>query len=217
MPTVVYRALYQPAVVTAYQPVIGCNTCSGYAVAAYRPAYPWAYQGRLVPYATYMPVYTAAPVAAYASCNSCASYSPCTSCNSCASCSSCGGGGTVTYGAPAPACASCTAPPVTAPPTIVTPAPNAGYQAAPPAAYPQGAAPPRTFQERTEMPATEPEIKPIPQTDTHLNSMPAPLLPDPRDRTAAQPAYPSARVAMVASPIQVAPLQDSDGWQAANK
>ena len=41
MPSVVYRALY-------------------------RPAYPWAYQGSLIPYATYMPVYTAAPVVAYA-------------------------------------------------------------------------------------------------------------------------------------------------------
>ena len=32
MPSVVYRALYQPAVVTAYQPVVGCNACSGCAV-----------------------------------------------------------------------------------------------------------------------------------------------------------------------------------------
>ena len=84
MPSVVYRGAYQPAVVTAYQPVVGT-----YAV-AYRPAYPWAYQGRLVPYASYMPVYAPAPVVAY---------SPCTSCSACTGCSSCGGCGAVSYAA----------------------------------------------------------------------------------------------------------------------
>jgi hypothetical protein len=76
----------------------------------------------------------------------------------------------------------------------------------------QGAAPPQTFQEKTQKPATEPEIRPIPHPDTQLNSMPAPLLSDPRDRTAALPNYSSARIHLVASPIAATPPQDNDGW-----
>ena len=87
MPTAVYRALYQPAVATAYQPVYQpaapCTTCASYGVTTYRPAFGWTYQARLVPYTTYRPVYTAAPVVAYSGCSSCASYSPCTSCGAC--------------------------------------------------------------------------------------------------------------------------------------
>jgi hypothetical protein len=207
MPTVVYRALYQPAVVTAYQPVYQpaapCNTCTSYAVTAYRPAFPWAYQGRLVPYTTYRPVYAATPVVAYMGCNSCASYSPCDSGSSCSN----GGCGTVTYGAPTSGCASCAASA-----TILTPAPSTGVSEAAPA---MGATPQKTFQDQVEKPATNTNLKPIPQPDTRLNSMPAPQLPDPKDRTATRSGYSSARVALVASPIQASPAQDNDGWQPA--
>ncbi len=207
MPTVVYRALYQPAVVTAYRPVVyqpaaPCNTCTGYAVTTYRPAFPWASQGRLVPYTTYRPVYAATPVVAYMGCNSCASYSPCDSCSPCG-----GGYGTVTYGAPTSGCASCAAPA-----TVVAPAPSTGGGEAAPA---MGTAPPKTFQEKVEKPATEPDLKPIPQTDTRLNSMPAPVLPDPRDRTAARLVRTPARVELIASSVQASPSQDNDGWQPA--
>ena len=70
MPTVVYRALYQPAVVTAYPPVYqpvyqAAYAPASYAVTAYRPPFAWAYQGSLVPYTTYRPLYTAMPVVAY--------------------------------------------------------------------------------------------------------------------------------------------------------
>ena len=74
MPGVVYRALYPPTVVTAYQPVAACSTCVGYgAVTTYRP-FLGTYETRLVPYTTYYrPVYV--PVVSYA-------YSPYTSCSS---------------------------------------------------------------------------------------------------------------------------------------
>jgi hypothetical protein len=208
MPSVVYRAMYQPAVVTAYQPVYqpaAYNTYASYGVTTYRPLFGgWTYQARMVPYTTYQPVYTAAPVVAYSGCSSCASYS------SCDSCSPCGGGscGAATCGSPGSSCASCAAPP-----TVVTPSPDSGSNMAPPVAAP---GPQRTFEEKkVETPSTETQLKPIPQTDTRLNSMPAPLLPDPRDRTAARMAYPMARAVLVASPIQTRPAQANDGWQPA--
>jgi hypothetical protein len=79
---------------------------------------------------------------------------------------------------------------------------------------PQGAPAQKTFQEKTQKPATDTELKPIPQTDTHFNSMPAPALPDPRDRTTARPVYTSARVALTAATVPALPVQD-DGWRAA--
>jgi hypothetical protein len=215
MPTVVYRALYQPAVVTAYQPVYQpvyqtayqpvyqpaapCNTCTSYAVTTYRPPFAWAYQGSLVPYTTYRPVYAAMPVVAYSGCNSCASYTPAPACSSCAS----GGCGTVTYQAPAATgCSSCAAGA-----TILTPSPAAET---PPAV---NAAPPQTFKNEAEKPAIGPEATPTPIPDAHFNSMPSPLLPDPKDRTASRSNYSTVR--LVASPVQAEPARDNDGWQPA--
>ena len=217
MPSVVYRAMYQPAVVPVYQPVAGCSTCSGYtsyyAATTYRPAYPWTYQARLVPYATYQPVYTAMPVVAYSPCTTCGTCSSCGSCSTggcntcatsspCESCSSCGSGscGAATYVTPTatPSCPSCAAS------TTVSPAPYSG----------SSEAAPRTFQ--SERPATGgPELKPTPQPDAKYNSMPVPLLPDPQDRTASRSMGASAQVRLVASPVQASPAHDSDGWQAA--
>jgi hypothetical protein len=122
MPGVVYRALYRPAVVAAYQPLPACNTCGGGSGSCYAPcaasyapcascaaAYPvttyrpllGTYETRLVPYTTYRPVYT--PVVSYgcvgyspcASCSPCGGYGPAVGCSSCAAggCSSCAGGG----------------------------------------------------------------------------------------------------------------------------
>ena len=205
MPTSVYRAYYQPAVVTAYQPVYQpvapCNTCStGYAVTTYRPAFPWTYRAQLVPYTAYRPVYMAPPAVMYSGCSPCASYSACDS-------GACGGCGTVTYGAPTSSCASCAAAA-----TVVTSAPYAGSSEAAPAT---NSAPQKTFQEKVEKPATDTDLKPIPRPETQLNSMPAPLLPDPKDRTAARSNYSSARVELTASPIQSSVVQDNDGWQPA--
>ena len=165
------------------------------------------------------------------------SYSPCSSCSSCASCSpyqgfsACNSGscGTVTYAAPAPACSSCTAPatvvapapatvltpvPLTAAPAIAMPAPNTGSDVAPttPTPAPQNASPPKTFQDEVKKPSTDTELKPIPRTDTQLNSMPAPALPDPRDRTAARSSYTAPRVYLISAPVVASPAQDNDGW-----
>ena len=98
MPTVVYRALYQPAAVArrAARARGGCGSCyapyaasyapytAAYAVTTYRP-FLGTYQTRLVPYTTYRPLYT--PVVSYGY----VGYSPCTSCSPCGGCSSCGG------------------------------------------------------------------------------------------------------------------------------
>jgi hypothetical protein len=103
--------------------------------------------------------------------------------------------------------------PMAAGPAAVMPAP---VTSEPPALSlqgpaPQSAAPPTTFQEqKTEKPATDPEIKPIPHPDSRFNSMPAPLLTDPRDRTAARPNYPA--IHLVASPVAATVPQDNDGW-----
>lgn len=205
MPTVVYRALYQPAVVRAYRPVYQpvyqpaapCNTCTSYAVTTYRPPFAWAYQGRLVPYTTYRPVYRARPVVAYSGCNWCAAYSSCSSCSPCV-----GSCGAVTYETPASSCSSCAAPA-----TFVTPAPGA--------APATNAAPPQTFQKEAQKPVADPESQLTPSPDTRFNSMPSPLLPDPKDRTALRTGYSTARVALVALPVQAAPVQDNGGWQPA--
>jgi hypothetical protein len=205
MPTPVYRATYRPVYATAYQPVYqsvgGCSTCASYAQTTYRPVFGgWSYTARMVPYVTYQPDYTT-PVAsvAYYGCSTCPT---CTSeCSSCSSCSS-GSCGTVSYGAPSSGCASCAAQT-----TVVSPAPasNNGQ-----------ATPPKTFEEKTQKPVAEPEVKPVPQTEMKFNSMPSPLLPDPRDRTATGSARAAVRVALIAAPIQTAPVvQDNDGWQPA--
>ena len=199
MPTTVYRALYQPTVMTAYRPVATCNTCTSYAVTTYRPVLGWSYRARLVPYTTYRPAYAVAPVAAGVSCNPCVSYSPCYSCDPCGS----GSCGAVTYGATTFGCASCAAP------TSQTPAPYAGGSEA-------GSAAPSTFKQETQKPAAEPDIEPIPRMDTQLNSMPAPRLPDPRDRTATRSNHTSSRVVLTASSIESRPIKDKDGWQAAS-
>jgi hypothetical protein len=214
MPTVVYRALYQPAVATNYQPVAPCNSCAqpvasygAYTTAytTYRPVFGgWAYRPSLVPYtAYYRPSYYAAmPMVTYAGCSSCASYTPCNSCSPCAggSCAS-GGCGTVSYETPASGCASCAAST-----TVITSAPSNG----------SSQSPPRTFQEeRTQRPAADVDLKPIPRAETQFNSMPAPLLPDPKDRTASRSDYSSSRVRFVASPVQASTAQDNDGWQPA--
>ena len=200
MPTAVYRALYQPRVVTAYRPVyqpaVAYSAYSNYAVTTYRPWYSgWSYRARLVPYTTYQPVYRAAPVVAYTGCSPCVSSNPCNSYSPCAG----GACGTVTYGAPASGCSSCAAPA-----TSITPAP-------------QNAAPPKTFQEqeKVQKPTTETELKPIPQSEMQLNSTPAPLLPDPRDRTASRTVHSSARITLVGNPVETPTIQSNDGWQPA--
>jgi hypothetical protein len=76
---------------------------------------------------------------------------------------------------------------------------------------PQGAAPQKTFQEKAEKPAGEPELGPTPRPDARLNSMPAPLLSDPRERTTARPNYALPAIHLVASPV-APPVQDNDGW-----
>lgn len=217
MPSVVYRSLYQPAVTTAYRPVVGYNAYSGYAVTTYRPLFGWNYPARLVPYSTYRPVYSSAvPVVSYMGCSSCPTYSPCDSCSPCAggACSS-GSCGAVTYGAPTSGCASCAAP------ATVTPAPYTGNGETAPSlnnngnnnSAPPMATPPQTFQQ--EKPVTEPEAKPIPQTDGKLNSMPTPSLPDPANRTAARTDYTTARIQLTSAAVQAAPVSDNDGWQPA--
>ncbi len=196
MPSVVYRAMYQPAPVAVYQPV------TSYSVTTYRPFFGgWTTQSRTVPYAVYRPVYTAAPVVTYMG------YNACSTCNTCTSGCGCG---TVTYGAPASGCSSCaaTAAPAT---TSVAPYTNGNGEAAtsaPPA-------PQKTFQEKVEKPATAPDLKPIPQTDVHQNSMPAPALPDPKDRTVARPIYSASRIDLISTSAASTVSEDNDGWQPA--
>jgi len=192
-PSVVYRPYYSysPAVVTAYQPVVG-----SYAVTTYRP-FLGTYQTRLVPYMTYRPYY--APAIAYA-------YSPCTSYGSCggySSCGSCGSGGcgSVVYGAPSSGCSSC----------------NVASSGTSAPAVDTNASPPQTFrEEKANKPATDKELDPIPAApETTPSSMPSPALPDPNNRTASrQPVYSSARVQMVAQPVKPAPVEDDGGWNA---
>ena len=175
----------------SYSPCVGCGTCS--------TCSPWV------------------------GCSSCASYSPCVSYVPSVGCGACGGGccGAMSYcragsglrvvrraggrragdhcARDAGACgdsASGTAP-ATIAPSLPGPAP-------------QGAAPPPTF-EKTERPATEPELKPIPRPDTQLNSMPAPLLSDPRDRTTARPNHATGAIHLVAAAAATRPSEDNDG------
>jgi len=200
MPTVVYRALYQPAPVTVYQPA------TSYSVTTYRPFFGgWTTQSRAVPYAVYSPVYAATPVVTYMGGSSC---SACSTCSSGCGCS------TVTYGAPTTGCSSCAA---AAAPATTSVAPytngNGGAEtttAAPPA-------PQKTFQEKVEKPATTPDLKPIPQTDIHQNSMPAPVLPDPKDRTAARPVYSASRISVIPTAAISTATVDNDGWQPARE
>jgi hypothetical protein len=199
MPTPIYRTLYPPVTVAAYQPVVGgCNTCASYAYATYRPVFPWTYHGRLVPYTTYQPIYSAVPVAAYSPCGGC---SPCGSCSPCGGYSPCGGCSTGTCGVATSGCSSCTAPA-----TTVTSEPSAN-------AIPQS--PPTTFEKRVEKPVTEQDMKPIPQNDQNMKPMSAPALPDPRDRTTSRTVYTSARVALVSAPAQASAPADNDGWRPA--
>jgi hypothetical protein len=208
MPSVVYRALYQPAVTTAYRPVIGYNAYSGYAVTTYRPLFRWNYPARLVPYTTYQPVYSAAvPVVSYMGYNSYPSYGACDSCSPCGGspCSS-GSCGAVTYGAPASSCSSC------APAATATSAPYTGNGEIAPSL---NSAPQKTFEEKTQKPVAEPDLKPIPQTDGRLNSMPTPSLPDPSNRTAARSEYTTRRVQLTSAAIKASPVLDNNGWQPA--
>jgi len=198
-----YQPVYAAMPVVAYPGCSSCASCSPYSGCN--------------SCARYSPCAGYSPCVGYSSCSSC---SPCATCSACEGCSSCSGGcGTVTYGAPASGCQSCAAPTtvVTPAPVTVMPAPNTGSTVAPstPGPAPEGASPPKTFEEKTQKPATDTELKPIPRTDTQLNSMPAPALPDPRDRTAARSGSPSARVALTALPIQTSPAQDNDGWRPA--
>jgi hypothetical protein len=202
MPTVVYRAAYRPVVATAYYPA-PTVAYSGYAVTTYRPWYGWR-TTRLVPYTAsyaaypYASYYTSYYAPTYGSCAPCVAPPACGVCDTgCSPCSTCATAAPTVIGS---GCASCAAAPAT-----VTAAPYAGNAASAPGTT----APPRTFQEKAQKPAGEPELKPIPQTDNHLNSVPAPVLPDPRDRTAARTSYGSARVTLVASPVA------EDGWQPA--
>ena len=193
MPTPVYQATYRPAYVAAYAPAY-----QSYAVTTYRPLF-GGWSTRMVPYTTYQPVYTPVASVAYYGCATCPTYT--SGCNSCGSCSSYG---TVNYAAPTSGCASCAAGAST--PTVVSPAPasNNGQ-----------AVPPKTFEEKAQKPVAEPDVKPIPQTETKFNSMPSPLLPDPRDRTVSSTTRVPVRVALTASSSQAAPVQDNDGWQPA--
>lgn len=199
MPTPVYQATYRPTY-AAYAPVY-----QSYAVTTYRPLFGGWHTTRMAPYTAYQPAYayTAyqpayAPTSsvAYYGCSTCPTYT-----NECSSCSSCG---TVSYASPTSGCTSCAA---TASPTVVSPAPvSNGNQATPP----------RTFEEKTQKPVAEPDVKPIPQTEMKFNSMPSPLLPDPRDRTVNTSAVRMpVRVALTASSSQAAPAKDNDGWQPA--
>lgn len=212
MPTVVYRALYQPAVQTAYRPVIAYGGYSGYAVTTYRPRYGWTYPARLVPYTTYSPVYSAAmPVVSYMGCSTCPSYSPCGD--------ACGGScGAVSYATPAPSCSSCAAS------TTVTPTPYlSNGETAPSLNSTPPSVPQKTFEDKVQRPVTEPETKPIPQpeakpipqTDGKLNSMPTPSLPDPSNRTAARLEYTTGRVQLTSATVEASPVLDNDGWQPA--
>ena len=167
MPTVVYRALYRPA---------ACNPWTGCSVTTYRP-FLGAYQTRLVPYATYRPIYV--PAISYQS-----YCSPCVSC------------GPVGCGVPTSDCSSCAAVPQAVPQTV-----------------PQSA--PKTFQQEVKKPATDPGLQPIPQSDAQLNSMPAPMLPDPNDRTAVRPAIRRATRVQAAAYTVPSPSERNDGgWHA---
>lgn len=169
MPTVVYRALYQP---------VAYNTWAGSTVTTYRP-FLGTYQTRLVPYATYRPIYV--PAISYQS-----YYSPCVSC------------GPVGCGVPASSCSSC----VAAPQAVLQTAPQAVPQARP-----------KTFQQKVKKPAANPYLQPIPQSDAQLNSMPAPKLPDPNDRTAARPAIRQAtRVQATAYTVPNPSARNDGGW-----
>ncbi len=166
MPTVVYRALYQPAT---------CNPWTGCSVTTYRP-FLGTYQTRLVPYATYRPIYV--PAISYQS-----YYSPRVSC------------GPVGCGVPTLDCSSCAA------------APQAVLQTAPQSA-------PKTFQQEVEKPTTDPGLQPIPQSDAQLNSMPAPMLPDPNDRTAVRPAIRQATRVQATAYTAASPSARNDGgWR----
>ena len=183
MPSVIYRALYARPACNT------CNTSTAYAsVTTYRP-FLGTYQTRLVPYTTYRPIYV--PAISY---QSCYLPSPCASCGpvSCgSSCSSCVSPSCSSCGVSSSGCSSC----------------SAGVQAAP------QSSPPQTFQQKTEKPAAKDNLQPIPQTDTQLNSMPAPKLPDPNDRTASRPATrQAARVIPVAYSVPAPADRNDGGW-----
>jgi hypothetical protein len=219
MPGVVYRTLYPPVVTAAYRPVAAYNTYAGYGtVTTYRPFF-GTYETRLVPYTTNIPVYTPVVSYAYSPCSSCGPYAAYSSCNSCNPCggSPCAGGacGVVNYEAPAAGCSSCGVPATSVPSQYM------GGQPAAPALDSSlpSAAPPRTFEEKANKPAAEPELRPIPQPEVNVtpSSAPAPTLPEPNSRRAARPMSSAARVALVARPVEEAPLRDNDGWRPAKE
>jgi len=188
-----YRPYYSPAVVTAYQPVVGA-----YPLTTYRP-FLGTYETRLVPYTTYRPYYAPAITYGYSPCPSCA---PCGGCNSCAPCGS-GGCGSVTYGAPASGCSSCNASStVTSTPVVES-----------------SASSPSTFRQ-TNKPATKDEptrnddIQPTPDPEARPSST-SPALPDPNDRTASRATTPSARVQLIARPVLAAPVEEDSRWHPA--
>jgi len=213
VPAVTYRAYYQPTVVaayrpvvtTAYQPVVPYSVGVGYsAVTTYRPFFR-TWTTRLVPYTTYSPIYSSA-----------VAYSPCaggcmTLCNPCAGCNPCGGdcGSAISYGAPVSSPSSCSS---CVQPTLDSSVPNGVQSAAPTPAQR------KTFGNEVQKPAEQP-IDPIPTDDTRIKSMntsPAPLLHDPRDRTTARPIYSASRIALTSLPVPTAPVQDDGGWRASS-
>ena len=113
------------------------------------------------------------------------SYSPCVSC------------GPVGYGVPTSGCSSCAAP--------------QAVQQFVPQTVPQSV--PKTFQQKVEKPAANPGLQPIPQSGAQLNSMPAPKLPDPNDRTAARPAIrQTSRVQATAYTVPNPSARNDGGW-----
>jgi len=112
-------------------------------------------------------------------------YPSCAPCGGCSPCAS-GSCGSISYGATTSDCTSCGVPAASAP------APSA--------------ASPKTFQENVKKPATNEDLKPIPQTDAQPNSMPMPLLPDPRDRTA-------SRIRTASWPSPDVSARNDGGWR----
>lgn len=194
MPTVVYRALYPTAEITAYRPWRAWCAVPGYPITSYRPSQ-GTYETRLVLYSTYRAV--SIPQAAYY-----LSPAPCVSCFPSA--------GEVIYSAPTSGCAPCE---TTAPAATNTPA----LPSEPSPSAPQTT--PKTFQESNKPQATEQDLKPIPETKSQINSLPAPVLPDPNNRTAALPLRKiEGRVSertTVVQPASYSSMPEDESWRPA--
>jgi hypothetical protein len=102
VPQTSYRAAYVAVPVTAYQPVVTADPCTGCAVTTYRPVAAVTYQTRLVPYTSYRMVY-ANPCTPCASYSYAPSYDPCTTC------------GPASYARPMSSCGPCAGAPTSAP------------------------------------------------------------------------------------------------------